>query len=656
MGWTILVIGLFLFALVGVGWYGKKLVKTSMDFLLAGRNLSQGINMMAVVAAGFAGTTISLAPALCLNFGLFGTFMFAFAYACIGIVLYGLFFAKVIRRSGAHTLPEWLEIRYGKNVRRILSILGLVGLIAVTANNVLALANVISGYFGISLYLSIAIGVVTFMLFTYFSGMWGVSLTDFVQAILGCVGAPLLVILLLVKFGEPGAAASGWPTASFWSIGISGMSLPKVGLTYPAVITMVLNLGIFLVWGGQHYWIRMASARNEKQAQRSFVIAGVILFFITMLIGVVGLYAGGFFSDQFTTLGGTVRPDAAYGFIISKFPPAAGSFLLLFALAASLSTAATTLMAAVTTGVRDVYKQYINKDSTDKQTVRASRVITIVTSLLAWGLAYYPGGTTFLFAFATAWWAPAGLLFALGMVSNRITQKAAMYGAVIGTICLSAWAILDLFKVPIFAGKPIGSYVHMSIVGLITVLLPAIVASRFSKPKYYGDKEWLSGYKFTSITLNDDDKKILRYLQQGFKTNAELMDITSWAGEYLSVVVEKLDEAGYIKRDGIKRLAFWKYDITEKGTEFLPELSASEAALQKYGLSDQDIKYLKSLERVGKQNVTDHIYSLSDKPQEQKDAMCSFLKLIRDGYVKETGFIRRFMTITDSGDELLSRL
>lgn len=653
MGWTILVIILFLGALVWVGWYGKKLVKTSVDFLLAGRNLSLGINMMAVVAAGFAGTTISLAPALALNFGFFGTFMFAFAYSIVGIVLYGLFFAKVIRRSGAHTLPEWLEIRFSKRVRRVLSLLGLVGLIAVTSNNVLALANVISGYFKISLYISIAIGVVTFMLFTYFSGMWGVSLTDFVQALLGCVGAPLLIILLLHQFGGFEVPTTGWPSGDWWGKGIAGNQLKVLGLTYPSVLTMILNLGIFLVWGGQHYWIRMASARNEKQAQQSFSIAGIILFMITALIGVVGLYAGGVFSSDFVNLGGTVRPDSAYGFVISKFPAAAGSFLLLFALAASLSTAASTLMAAVSTGVRDVYKQFINKQANDQQTIRASRLITVLISLIAWGLAYYPGGTTFLFAFATAWWAPAGLLFALGMISNRITKSGAWLGTVVGTVCLTLWAILDIFKVPLIAGKPIGSFVHMSVVGLITVILPTIIGSYFTKPKYYGDREWIEGKKFSSIVLNDHDRIILKHIQNGFKRNAQLMDITGWPGEVLNETIERLDESGYIQRDSLKGLGFWKFSLTKKGTSAIPPIEAKNHSLQQYDLVDQDMVYLKTLENLGKVNMTDHIYKIASDANAQKDAMASFMKLINNGFVDESGFIRRYMAISASGSQLL---
>lgn len=655
MVWTVVAVGIFLVAMVLVGYYAKKLVKSSQDFMLAGRNLSVGINMMGVIASGFAGTTIALSPMFNIQYGVFGSFMFALGYGVVGVMFYGLFFAKTIRRSGAHTLPEWLEIRYNKNVRRILSILGLIGMIGVVANNVLALANVLTGFFGISLYLSIAIGVLTFLLFTYFSGMWGVSLTDFAQALIGLVGAPLLIIVLVTQFGGFGDVASNWPQGSWLTNGISGESLPNT-LAYPSYLTMILNLGIFLVWGGQHYWQRMASARNEKQAQMSYAIAGVFLFFITMLIGFVGSYAGAFFGSEFTPMGGALPPSASYGFMVAQFPPAASGFLLIFALAASLSTAATTLLAAVSMSVRDVYKQYINKESTDQQTMRAGRIATIIISLVAWGLAYYPGGTAFLFAFATAWWAPAGILFALGLVSNRITNKAAMTATVVGTVCLSLWAILDLFKIPVYRGQPIGNFFHMSVLGLVVVGILAIVVSWFTKPKYYADPLWKAGKKFTTVKLDDEDKQVLQLIQRGYRTNAEIMDITGWLGEKLKTKIEKLDEANYIKRDALRGAGFWAYQLTEKGRNAMPAPTTEEAAVLKFGLTPRDIQNLRSLQGVGKQNIVTHITSLTSDVEEGKEIMASFVKMFNEGYVKESGFLQRYFEITDKGEEILKKV
>lgn len=501
---AVIAVVIFLGILFGIGLWTKKFVANSSDYLLAGREMSYGINMMGVVASGFAGTTISLAPGWGVIYGFWGTFAFAFCYAICGVCVYGLLFARTIRRSGAYTLPEWLEMRYDYRVRRVLSITGFIGMIAVTANNVLALANVLSGYFAISLYVSIAIGVITFLGFTYFSGLWGVSLTDFVQALIGCVGAPLLIIACITTFGGVNANLQAWngTFAGYFTSGIAGSSMKMFGWAYPSGITVLLNFAVFLVWGGQHYWIRMASARSEKQAKYGYIVAGVILFFITMLIGMVGLYAGANFGSAFTLAGGKIPPTSAYGYVIASFPKAVGAFLLVFALAASLSTAASCLIAAVSIAAKDIYPHFIHKNPDENQLTRASRAATVIISLMAWGLAYYPGGTTFLFAFATAWMAPAGILFALGLWWKRCTPTGAFAGAICALICESTWAVLDMTKLPI-AGHPIGFYVHMGIVGLATAIIPAVIISFCTKPKYYGRPDWTlsdqSGKKFQAV-------------------------------------------------------------------------------------------------------------------------------------------------------------
>jgi len=488
---TVIVMAAFLAILVGIGVLTKKYIANAQDFLLAGRELSLPINVFGVVATGFAGTTLALAPGLGIRFGFWGTFMFAFGYAFLGIFLYGLIFAKTIRRSGTYTLPEWLEMRYNRNVRIILSFTALVALVAMTANNVLALANVLTGFFGWSLYLSIAIGIVTFLLFIYFSGMWGVSLTDFIQAIIGVVGCPILLIACINKFGPVSNAITAWGGGKFdyFQTGISGLALPMTNITYPSGLTMALLFSAFLVFGGQHYWIRMASTRSEKEAMYSYLIGGVFLFFITMFIGLVGLYGGAFFPDKFNIAGGTLPPEASYGFVIKNFSLFVGSFLMIFALAASLSTCAGTLMAAISVAVKDVYQRFINKEAGQTQLKSAGRIATIVIGILTWILAYYPQGTVFLFAFATAWCAPAGIMLIFGMFWRRATGAGGLWGSIIGVGCMTIWALMDFLKIP-FMGKPIASVIHLSIVGLVACIIPLVVVSLLTQPKYYGEPGW----------------------------------------------------------------------------------------------------------------------------------------------------------------------
>jgi SSS family solute:Na+ symporter len=489
---AIICVLIFLAILFAIGVAARKFVTNTKDFLLAGREMSFGLNMMGFVASGFAGTTITLMPSFTMTYGLSGAIIYVCCFGVIGMMLYGLLFSKTIRRSGAYTIAEWLEMRYGSNVRKILSLSGLIGMIAVTANNCLSLANVLSGFFGWSIYVSIAIGVITFLFFTYLAGFWGVTLTDFVQAVIGCVGAPMLLIALIAYFGGMGDNYDLWTAkwnTDFYTQGLSGAVLPGLKIVYPSMLTMAFALGINLVWGGQHYWIRSASCRNEKVARNVYIVGAVVLILIHILIGLIGFYAGANFGDQFTVGGGKSLPTMAYGLTIARFPMAMGIFLLVFALAAALSTCSTTLIAAVSLSVKDIYPKFINKNPTDKQLTQVARIATVVVSLLSWALAYYPGGAVFLFAFATAWMAPAGILLFLGVFWRRCTPAAAFAGALFALVIESIWAVMDFLKIPL-AGAPVSSYIHIGILGFVSTIVPVVIISFFTKPKYYGLPNW----------------------------------------------------------------------------------------------------------------------------------------------------------------------
>lgn len=65
MGNVIFVVIFVIFCafLLGAGLISKRWVKESSDFVLAGREISTPINVVGVIAIGFAGTTVTLAPA-----------------------------------------------------------------------------------------------------------------------------------------------------------------------------------------------------------------------------------------------------------------------------------------------------------------------------------------------------------------------------------------------------------------------------------------------------------------------------------------------------------------------------------------------------------------------------------------------------------------
>jgi Na+/proline symporter len=81
----------------------------------------------------------------------------------------------MFRHSGAYTIQEFLEYRYDRRTRLVLSITALIAMLGIVGNNILSFAVTLSGYTLWSLYVSVSIGFVIVMAYAYLAGIWGGS-------------------------------------------------------------------------------------------------------------------------------------------------------------------------------------------------------------------------------------------------------------------------------------------------------------------------------------------------------------------------------------------------------------------------------------------------------------------------------------------------
>ena len=117
---------LFISSFVAKNW-----VKETDDYVLAGRQISTGMNIFGVIAIGFAGTTMALAPGFAIQFGFKGSFLWSAIYSFCGLAFYGLLYSNFVRRCGAQTLPEFLEMRYDGKTRSVIAITSVVGMLGI---------------------------------------------------------------------------------------------------------------------------------------------------------------------------------------------------------------------------------------------------------------------------------------------------------------------------------------------------------------------------------------------------------------------------------------------------------------------------------------------------------------------------------------------
>lgn len=638
---------IFCAILVGCGVISKRWVRESSDYILAGREISTFINMIGVCAIGFAGTTVALAPGFAIQLGLTASFTWGIIYGVCGLLLFAVLFANFIRRCGAQTLPEYLEMRYDGKVRSVVAITSVVGMAGILANNIVSCTNAIAGYTKWNSTVIMAVIFLVIIAFTFISGLWATTLTDFFQVTLGVIIVPTVLILLSQRYGWFDAINAAWPGGNVFAAGLTGATLPGAVPTYPSVLNFVICFAAALVWGNNYYWMKIANCRSEKVARKSFILAAIILIVVFCIpLGIIGAYAGAFLGDSFAAPygSGAVAPTGAYGLIASTFPALLGSFVVIGAVAASISTASTSALGASAVATRDIYQRLVNPKADTKTTLKASKWIMVLIGVLTWVLCLFPGGPTYLFAFANCWLVPPAILLGLGAIWPRFNSRGAICGALAGMIAMAVFTLLgDVLKI-----FTVNSYIYLATLGFLVTLIVAVLASLTGKPKYYGQSGWERVPTATNrkdVKLDDTDRKILEMIRLGHCYMADLTDALGVDSKTSGASIENLDQGGYIVRAGLSGSKFYTFSITEKGVAALPALTGAEAEMAKEGLNPLYLGLLKVV-MENPENQAEYIQKNGIKSM-RMSAICSHLT--RQGYVIEGGLFKRKLRVTDKG-------
>lgn len=640
---------IFVGLLIGAGFIAKKWVSDSNVYIIAGREISLPINTLAVVAIGFAGTSITLAPGFSILYGVKAGILWGCIYSLFGLLLYANLFSNLIRRSGAVTLPEYFETRYNGTVRGLVSITSVIGMCGILANNIISLSSIVSGYTGWPVYAITAVAFFVILIFTTMSGMWATTITDFIQVTIGTIAVPIFLIILAVKYGGFDYFSS-WLGGDWVNQGLAGASLPGLSFKYPSILTFMILFGTALVWGNNYYWIKIASCRNEIVAKKSYSLGAIYLIVIFMIpLSFIGIYAGVTMPEVFTLAGGTVAHTAAYGVIAREVTPLLSCLFIVGAAAASLSTSSTAAMGATSTATRDIYQRLINKDASPETTLKASKVIMALIIIVTWVMTFFPGGPTYLFAFANAWLTPPAVLLLLGAIWPRFNSRGAFWGVLAGMVTMVVLTITELTQI-----FNIGNWTHMAIVGFLVSLIVGAIAALTAPPKYYGSSNWNIKAKKGNridIELNDFDIKVLEMINIGHQYLADISDGLNVDSKVSTDSIEKLDQGGFIERAGLRGSKFFTFSVTEKGKEALPALSEIESKMVEDYLTPKYVRFLEMAlnrpDEIGLFAKDNNMTSL------QMSSMISHLN--RRGYIIEKGMFRRRVEVTEKGKKMVEK-
>ncbi len=448
-----IVIGIFALLLIGIiVWVFLQKQNSSGDYFLAGRDAS----WIAIGASIFASNIgsehlIGLAGAGASS----GMAMAHWEIQGWMILILGWVFVPFYSRSMVTTMPEFLERRYNKESRSILSVISLVSYVLTkVAVTVYAGGLVFQQVFGIETMWGIdffwisAIGLVLLTaLYTVIGGMKSVLYTSVLQTPILLLGSIIILVLGLKELG-------GWDEMIRLT---SAVPVNEHGDTMVNLIRSNRDadfpwLGVFIGSAviGFWYWCtdqfivqRVLSGKNETQARRGTIFGAYLKLTPVFLFMIPGMIAFALHQKTGNFLpmleNGLPNADAAFPTMVAKLLPAGVKGLVVCGiLAALMSSLASLFNSSAMLFTIDFYKKF-RPTATEKRLLRVGRTATIVIVIL--GILWIPvmrsiGDVLYTYLQDVQSVLAPGIAaaFLLGIISTRPTPKGGMWGMISGFI------------------------------------------------------------------------------------------------------------------------------------------------------------------------------------------------------------------------------
>jgi len=258
-----------------IGYWASRKVKTSRDFMLAGRSLPIFLSASALFATWFGSETVFGASSEFLKGGLYSVIEDPFG-AALCLVLFGLFFARKLYAMNLLTLGDFFKVRFGKRTELVASIFLAPPYVGYIAAQLVAMGLILNVVTGLEVWQGVIISAFVVTFYTYIGGMWAISMTDFFQSIIIVVGLLVLAIILAKEAGGVSAVLKEVPRSTF-------RFLPKWEFK-----EIMLYLAAWSVLGlgsipSQDVFQRVMSSGSRKIAVRSCFIAAGLYLTVAML-------------------------------------------------------------------------------------------------------------------------------------------------------------------------------------------------------------------------------------------------------------------------------------------------------------------------------------------------------------------------------------
>jgi len=300
-----LIMLIYLGFVLGIGFALKKFMKTSEDFFLSGRSIPAWVAGLAFISANLGAQEVIGMAASGAKYGI-ATSHFYWLGAIPAMVFVGIFMMPFYYGSRAHSVPEYLRLRFDEKTRGLNAITFAAMTVLSSGISMLAMAKLIVvlhifdapfASLGLSsewiFHASIVLSAVIVLGYVYLGGLTSAIYNEVLQFFLIVAGFLPLVLLGLKNVGGWDGLKHSLPTGftHTW-VGMSKASTNPLGVE---VFGLAMGLGFVLSFG---YWCtdflvvqRAMAADSMTSARRTPLIAAIPKMFFPFLVIMPGLIA-----------------------------------------------------------------------------------------------------------------------------------------------------------------------------------------------------------------------------------------------------------------------------------------------------------------------------------------------------------------------------
>tara|TARA_A100001011_G_scaffold374269_1_gene434567 strand:- start:8511 stop:10163 length:1653 start_codon:yes stop_codon:yes gene_type:complete len=505
-----IVLSIYFLALIAVAvWVVLQKNKNTEDYFLAGRNVGWFVIGASIFASnigsehvvGLAGTGFES-----------GTPMAHYELHAWIVLLLGWLFLPFYIRSGAFTMPEFLEKRFDSRSRWFLSVFSLLAYVLTKVSvTIYAGGIVVSELLGIPFWYG-AIGVVVFTgIYTVIGGMKAVIYTETLQTIVLILGSIVITYLGLQEVGgwnelQDTVRAVSPDHFNMWRP-ISDPDFPWTGLLIGGTI-----VGIWYWCTDQYIVQRTLAAHNIKIGRRGAIFGAYLKLLPILIFLIPGIIAFAL-NIQNPEVFAIEKADRAFPMLVKTLLPVGLKGLVAGGLMAALmSSLASVFNSCSTIFTIDIYKK-LKPNKSERELLTTGKIATGIIVVL--GIVWIPimerigGGVMYQYLQNVQSYIapPVTAVFLLGIIWKRVNAQAAISTLIAGLVLLvlrlsseiyyqadiSAGAVHD----NLMYGFATINFAHMAIfMFLFSVALCISVSLATSPPDY----KRISGLSFGTLT------------------------------------------------------------------------------------------------------------------------------------------------------------